>query len=131
MAEPSSGAVLAAQAAAGVAGVTGVTAASMMPGVDVNAVVGAFAGAMFFVVFAKDLKPWARFGYFIASWVLGYYVASEVIGREWARTSGLVAFFGALFCVVVCISLLEWIEGGKMPGWLQWVAERFGGSRNG
>ena len=131
MAEPSSGAVLAAQAAAGVAGVTGVTAASMMPGVDVNAGVGAFAGAMFFVVFAKDLKPLARFGYFIASWVLGYYVASEVIGREWARTSGLVAFFGALFCVAVCISLLEWIEGGKMPGWLQWVAERFGGSRNG
>lgn len=125
MAEPSSGAVLAS------AGIIGVTAASLSPGVDVNAVVGAFAGAMFFVVFAKDLTPLARLGYFIASWVAGYYVANEVIGREWARTSGLVAFFGALLCVTVGISLLVWFGGGKMPGWLQWVADRFGGSRNG
>ena len=126
MAEPSSGAVLA-------AGVVGVTAVSLWPGVDVNAVVGAFAGAMFFVVFAKDLTPLARLGYFIASWVAGYYVANEVIGREWAKTSGLVAFFGALLIVTVCISLLVWFGGGKMPGWLQWVADRFGfgGSRNG
>jgi hypothetical protein len=125
MAEPSSGAVLAS------AGIIGVTAASLSPGVDVNAVVGAFAGAMFFVVFAKDLTPLARLGYFIASWVAGYYVANEVIGREWAKTSGLVAFFGALLCVTVGISLLVWFGGGKMPSWLQWVADRFGGSRNG
>ncbi|MBP5140273.1 hypothetical protein HUT00_15710 [Pseudomonas chlororaphis] len=32
--------------------VVGMTTASLIPGVDVNAVVGAFAGAMFFVVFA-------------------------------------------------------------------------------
>ncbi|WP_428480997.1 putative holin, partial [Pseudomonas chlororaphis] len=51
------------------------TTASLIPGVDVNAVVGAFAGAMFFVVFAKELTAWARLGYFIASWVAGYYVA--------------------------------------------------------
>ncbi|CAI8725298.1 putative holin [Pseudomonas sp. IT-P4] len=124
MAEPSSSAVVAG------AGIIGVTAVSFWPGVDVNAVVGAFAGGMFFVVFAKDLTALARFGYFIASWVLGYYVASEVVGREWARTSGLVAFFGALFCVAVCISLLEWFEGGKVPGWLRFIADRFGG-RNG
>ncbi|QLG95292.1 hypothetical protein HZF02_26615 [Pseudomonas yamanorum] len=128
MAEPSSGAVVAAQAAVGVAGVTTV---SLVPGVDVNAVVGAFAGAMFFVVYAKDLKPLARLGYFIASWILGYYVASEIIGRNWAATSGLVAFFGAMLCVGVGISLLEWFDGGKMPGWLRWFADRFGGRRNG
>ena len=125
MAEPSSGAVLAG------AGVIGVTAVSLWPGVDVNAVIGAFAGAMFLVVYAKDLTPLARLGYFIASWVAGYYVASEIIGREWARTSGLVAFFGALFCVAVCISLLEWIGGGKAPGWLQWLLSLRGGRPNG
>lgn len=127
MAEPSSGAV-----AAG-AGIIGVTAVSSWPGIDPNAVVGAFAGAMFFVVFAKELNHFARFGYFIASWVAGYYVANEVVGREWAKTSGLVAFVGAVLCVTVCIGLLAWFGGGKMPGWLQWLADRFGfgGSRNG
>jgi len=127
MAEPSSVAVAAS------VGIVGVTAASLSPGVDVNAVVGAFAGAMFFVVFAKELTPLARMGYFIVSWVGGYYVSVEVIGREWAKTSGLVAFFGALLIVTVGISLLSWFGGGKMPGWLQWLADRFGfgGSRNG
>jgi len=124
MAEPSAG-VMATTA------VVGISTASLIPGVDVNAVVGGFAGAMFFVVFAKDLTAWARLGYFIASWVLGYYVASEVIDRNWASTSGLIAFFGALFCVGVCISLLEWVQGGKVPGWLRFFTDRFGGRPNG
>ena len=123
MAEPSTGALA-------VTAAVGMTTASLIPGIDVNAVVGAFAGAMFFVVFARELTPWSRFGYFLASWVLGYYVSSEVMGRNWATTSGLVAFFGALFCVVICISLLEWVQGGKTPGWLRFIADRFGG-RNG
>lgn len=123
MAEPSTGALA-------VTAAVGMTTASLIPGVDMNAVVGGFAGAMFFVVFAKELTVWAKIGYFIASWVLGYYVSSEIINRNWASTSGLVAFFGALFCVVVCISLLEWFQGGKVPGWLRFIASRFGG-RNG
>lgn len=124
MAEPSAG-VMATTA------VVGISTATLIPGVDVNAVVGGFAGAMFFVVFAKDLTVWSRLGYFIASWVLGYYVASEIIDRNWASTSGLVAFFGALFCVAVCISLLEWVQGGKVPGWLRFFTDRFGGRPNG
>ncbi|MDD1836165.1 phage holin family protein [Pseudomonas aeruginosa] len=79
---------------------------------------------------AKDISAWARLGYFVVSWIVGYYVAGEVIGREWARTSGLVACGGALFCVAVGTSLLEWVQGGKTPGWLRFIADRFGG-RNG
>jgi hypothetical protein len=125
MAEPSSSAVVAG------AGIVGVTAVSLWPGVDGNAVIGAFAGAIFFVVFAKELGMLARFGYFVASWIGGYYVAAEAIERGWVRTSGLVALLGALLCVTVGISLLLWLGGGKMPSWMQWVADRFGGSRNG
>lgn len=124
MAEPIAGAVAA-------TAVVGVTTASLIPGVDVNAVVGGFAGAMFFVVFAKDLTAKARFGYFIASWVFGYYVASEIMERELANASGLVAFFGAMLCVGIGIGLLEWLQGGKMPAWLQWLAGRIKGGRNG
>lgn len=116
--------------AVAIAGLVGIGGASLFPGVDLNAVIGAFAGAMFFVVYAKDLSHLGRIGYFIASWIMGYYVASEVVGRDWAKTSGLVAFGGALFCVVVGTSLLEWVQGGKTPGWLRFIADRFGG-RNG
>lgn len=103
------------------AAIVGVTTASLVPGVDTNAVIGAFAGALFFMVFAKDLSVWARMGYFVASWIVGYYVSNEAIGQAWAKTSGLVAFFGALFTVVVCVSLLEWVQGGKLPGWLSYL----------
>ncbi len=122
MAEPSG--------AVAVAGLVGIGASALIPGIDANAVIGAFAGAIFFVVYAKDISAWARLGYFAASWIVGYYVAGEFIGREWARTSGLAAFGGALFCVAVGTSLLEWVQGGKTPGWLRFIADRFGG-RNG
>lgn len=118
-------------------GVVGLTTVSLVPGVDTNAVIGAFAGALFFMVFAKDLSLWARLGYFVASWIVGYYFSSEAIGQSWAKTPGLVAFFGALFTVVICVSLLEWIQGGKLPGWLGYVINvvraAFGasGGRNG
>lgn len=124
MAEPSIGAIA-------VPAVIGISAATLLPGVDLNAVIGAFAGAMFFVVFARELSIWARAGYLVASWVFGYFVAIELMSRAWAKTSGLAAFIGALFCVVVCVSLLEWVQGGKTPGWLRFIADRIGGGRNG
>ncbi|MEZ2746321.1 putative holin [Halopseudomonas bauzanensis] len=116
MSDPSSGVIAS-------AGLLGVTAASFLPGVDANAIIGAFAGALFFMVFAKDLTALARIGYFVASWIVGYYVSVEAIGQQWSITSGLPAFFGALFAVVVCVSLLEWAQGGKTPGWLSAVAD--------
>lgn len=114
MSDPSTGAI-----AAGAA--LGVTTISLMPGVDANAVIGAFAGSLFFIVFAKDLSALARLGYFIASWITGYYVSVEAVGQSWLVTSGLPAFGGSLFTVVVCVSLLEWVQGGKTPGWLSTI----------
>lgn len=110
-------------AAAGAVGFGG----GYLLGIDVNALIGAFAGAMFFVVQAKDLSVLTRIGYFLVSWIFGYYIAGELVGKQWVETSGLVAGIGALLCVYVGISLLEWVQGGKTPGWLRFVAGRFGG----
>lgn len=115
MAEPSITAVVAVPAA------LGITTAALLPGVDLNAVIGAFAGALIFVIWAKDLAALARAGFMIGSWIFGYFVASEVVMQKWTATSGLAGFFGALFCVVVCVSLLEWVQGGKTPGWLTFI----------
>ena len=104
--------------------------ATLVPGVDGDAVVGAFAGAVFFVVFSRDISAIGKIGYLFASWVFGYFFAGEIMARSWSESSGLVAFLGGLFCVVLCVSLLEWVQGGKTPGWLKFIAERFGG-RNG
>ena len=121
MAEPSTGVVVMAT------GALGVTAASLFPGVDLNAVVGAFGGALFFIVFKQNIPPLARAGYLIASWVFGYFVAVELLGRKWTATSGLASFLGGLLCTVICVSLLEWGQGGRAPGWLRFILNRRGG----
>lgn len=111
-------------AAVAVSAVAGVGLASLMPGVDGNAVVGAFAGALFFVVFAGDLRLRAAIGYLLASWVFGYFAAGEIVSRAWASTSGIAAFFAAMLCVVICTGLLEWLKGGKAPFWLRFILNR-------
>ncbi|WVM88955.1 putative holin [Halopseudomonas pachastrellae] len=76
------------------AGLVGVSAASLIPGVDLEAVIGAFAGALFFMVMSKDLSWKARAANFLFSWIGGYFFAAEVVAREWATTSALPACAG-------------------------------------
>ncbi|MDH0896353.1 MULTISPECIES: putative holin [unclassified Pseudomonas] len=115
MAEPSTVAV------AAIPSVLGIGAASLIPGVDLNAVIGAWAGALFFVIWASDLAGWARLGYLFVSWVGGYYVAAELMGRAVTQYSGLPALLAAALIVTVLISVAEWVKGGKMPGWISTV----------
>ena len=124
MTEPGSTVAIASATAAGV----GLT--SLMLGVDGSALVGAFGGALFFVVFAGDLRLRTALGYLLASWVFGYFAAGEVVGREWLGTSGIAAFIGALLCVVICTGLLEWLKGGKPPFWLRFILD-LGGKKDG
>lgn len=128
MAEPSSG------AAVGTA-VIGLGAATLFPGVDLNAVIGAFAGSIFFVVWARDITAWARIGYLLVSWVGGYYVAAEAVGRAWTAYSGLPALIAGALIVTVLIGALEWMKGGQAPVWLRIAYLRmlrmFGGPKDG
>lgn len=117
------------------AGLLGIGGATLL-GFDVNAVIGAFAGAMFFVVYAKDVTGWGRIGYFIASWIAGYYISSEFMARSWAQTSGLIAAVGAAVFVVIAVGFLDWAKGGGAPAWLRmaisWLRNVIGaGDRNG
>ena len=100
------------------AGLGGVSAASLIPGVDLEAVIGAFAGALFFMVMSKDLSWKARAANFLFSWIGGYFFAAEVVAREWATTSALPALLGGRFIVAFCVSIMEFVQTGKAPGWL-------------
>ncbi|MCY1376078.1 putative phage holin [compost metagenome] len=101
-----------------------------------NAVIGAFAGALFFVLWAKDLAIFARLGYLVVSWIGGYTVAAEVIGRGLAEFSGLPALISAALIVTALVGMIEWMRGGQAPGWLRiviaWIRALVGaGGKNG
>lgn len=106
-------------------GGTGITIASLFPGVDLSAVVGAFGGAFFFVLFAKDISGWQRMGYLVVGWIGGYFGAAELMSMAWTKTSGFSSFAAGLLCVAICISIIEAVQTGRPPKWLQFVFSRF------
>lgn len=112
-----------------VVGATGLTIASLFPGVDLSAVIGAFGGAFYFILFAKDISAWQRAGYLVVGWIGGYFGAAELLSLAWTKTAGMSAFIAGLFCVVIGISIIEALQTGKAPRWLQWVLNLRTGKR--
>lgn len=106
-------------------GASGIVLAALIPGVDVNAVIGSFAGALFLVVFSADLSVPKRVGYLVSSWIFGYFAATELAARQMMQSTGLAAFIGGLLCVGICIGLLDWMQTGKSPWWFR-LARRGG-----
>lgn len=114
-------------ASAGVAA-TGITIASFFPGLHLDTVVGSFGGALFFVLFAKNISLTQRMGYLVVGWIGGYLASSETAILNWF-TPGVASFIGGVLCVTICISLLEAFQTGKPPKWLTWILERVFGKR--
>lgn len=127
MAEPSTVAVVAGT------GIVGIGGAALLPGVDLNAVVGAFGGAVLFVLWAKSLPIMVRLLYLFPCWIAGYFAGGEAVGRGWTQYSGLPALVGAAALILIITSALEWMTTGQTPTWIKtvwgwWREFRTGGS---
>lgn len=86
---------------------TSVGLASLLPGIDGDALIGAFAGATLFVVSAKDLPIWKRLVYLAISVVVGYLGGTEVMQRFGVVSAGLAAFICAAVIVTLTLSMIE------------------------
>ncbi|GHC17639.1 membrane protein [Kushneria pakistanensis] len=104
MAEPSTTAVA--------AGTVGVTLASLMIGVDVSALIGAFAGASLFVVSARELSIIERICYLVISIMMGY-LAGPTLAQHLYPTWDTTALPAFLTAVAVVTFSLRVIEGVK------------------
>lgn len=102
MAEPTSTSTLALAA--------GVGFASMFPGIDGNALIGAFAGAALIVVTSKDLSLVNRFFYLVISLIVGYQGAPEIINATPIKSTGVAAFFAAAVAIALALQLVERIK---------------------
>lgn len=74
MTEPISG------AGAATVTITGVTFASLLSGTDAGVFIGAFAGAVVYVLSSTELTRFAQVGYFIASFLIGVLAADMTTG---------------------------------------------------
>lgn len=86
---------------------TSVGLASLLPGMDGDALIGAFAGATLFVVSAKNLPLWKRLVYLAVSVVGGYLGCHEVMRLFQLESAGIAAFLTAACCITVTLWLIE------------------------
>lgn len=106
-------------ATAVMAAAAGIGLAAAIPGVDSNALVGAFAGATLFVVSSKELPVWRRLVYLGVSIALGYLAAPEVMRWLPLQTTGLAAFFASALGVTVTLGLIERGRTFDLQAWLR------------
>jgi len=101
----------------------GVGLAALLPGIDGNALIGAFAGATLFVVSAKSLPIWQRLIYLLVSVAVGYLAAPELLRWLPIRSTGVTAFMAAATGITVTLALIEkskafdlsWFRRGGPP----------------
>lgn len=93
--------------------------ASLFPGVDGNALIGAFAGAALLVVSSKDLSLGKRFAYLVISMIAGYLAAPEVVNWTPVRSTGVAAFFAAASAIVLTLQLIERLKTLDLTAFLK------------
>jgi hypothetical protein len=102
MAEPNTTTAATLSAAIGLTG--------LMPGIDGNALIGAFAGAALVVVTSKDLGVVRRIAWLLISLVMGYLAAPEIVNATPVHSTGVAAFFAAALVITVTLQLIERVK---------------------
>lgn len=110
-----------------IAGVGGGVA--IAAGVDNNAVVAAFAGALMFAFISVGTRVSVRVGLLIGAWIFGYYMGLEIVKRKIFDFDAppVPSFIASFFCVAVFKLLLSvFNEDGKA-----WIRKKLGLSTEG
>lgn len=116
MAEPTSTSSLGLLAA-------GIGIAALLPGIDGDALVGAFAGGTLFVVSAPLMAIWQRIVYLLLSAAAGYLATPDLMAWVPLKSSGLAAFFASATIITITLAAIEkgkrldfsWIRRGGPP----------------
>lgn len=111
MAEPNTTTAATISAAIGLAG--------LAPGIDGNALIGAFTGAALVVVTSKDISILTRLAYLVISLVMGYLAAPEVVNATPIHSTAVAAFFAAALVITVTLQLIERLKSADLLAFLK------------
>lgn len=107
MAEPSTTAIAITTSA-------GIGLATLLPGIDGNALIGSFAGATLFVMSATEIGPVKRIIYLLISLIMGYITAPEIMAKTAIEESGVAGFIAGISCVTVGLMLIKKLEDSPL-----------------
>ncbi|SDR19632.1 Putative phage holin [Burkholderia cepacia] len=111
MAEPNTTTAAALSAAIGVAG--------LAPGIDGNALIGAFTGAALVVVTSKEIGVFTRIAYMLISLVMGYIAAPEIVNVTPIHSTGVAGFFAAALVITVTLQLIDRLKSVDLLAFLK------------
>ena len=98
------------------AGTVGAAVLSIAGGLNAEAVIGSFFGAMAFVMLSQEYGLVTRLLLLPTSWAAGYFCRNLMPeGNE-----GLSALIGAVLFVTLASTAISSIREGRLPDWLPW-----------
>lgn len=87
---------------------------TLLPGVDANALYGAFAGAVTFVLYAKETPLVSRLGYGMISLLVGYFAVPDakaaLVNYMPIKESFVVAFVVSVVVMTLTLTALDRIK---------------------
>ncbi|MEI2416233.1 putative holin [Orrella sp. JC864] len=92
------------------AAAAGVSLATLLPGIDGNALIGAFAGAALVAISSKEPRLLVRAVHVLISLVMGYLTAPEIVAQTPLQETGVAAFAAAALIVTLALWATERIK---------------------
>ncbi len=83
---------------------------SLLPGVDADALIGAFGGAVVFAMHAKDTRLLKRLIYMVVSFVIGYISVPEVTHWTGIQHPTVAAFAASAIVVTLALASIDKIK---------------------
>jgi hypothetical protein len=97
-----------------VSSVVSVGLVALLPGVDMWTLLCACAGALLFVLSAKETALWERILYLPVASIGGYAAAAEISQRFAIVSLPLAAFFGGLLIIGIGMRAVKLVQNGDL-----------------
>ena len=108
------------------------SAGSLLAGINYGVLFGAFAGAVFYVASAVDLRLIVRAAYFLVSWIVGIF-GSGLAGAKLEQFSGYtdrpLDGLGAILLSALAIKTLTFFSQQEPTAWLTRLKGGFHGPK--
>src|SRR5574343_1919858 len=86
------------------------SAASLLPFVNGNALLGAVFGAALFATTKQDLKPLQRLSTMIIAVGFGYLLAPEITTRTFISNDATAGMIASIFSLPIILKIMVWVD---------------------
>lgn len=91
-----------------------ISAASLLPFINGNALLGAVFGAALFATTKKDLRPLQRLITMILATGIGYLLTPEIIARTFITNDATAGMIAALFSLPIILKIMVWVDQSNL-----------------